>query len=38
MNDYLRVSVGDAGEMGRFLAAFKEILPAGNGPVAGKPG
>ncbi len=38
MNDYLRVSVGDAGEMGRFMAAFKEIIPAGNGPVAGKPG
>jgi hypothetical protein len=23
------VSVGDAGEMDRFLVAFKEILPAG---------
>lgn len=30
MLEYLRVSVGDAGEMGRFLAAFKEILPVGN--------
>ena len=38
MNDYLRVSVGDAGEMGRFIAAFKEIFPAGNGTVAAKPG
>jgi histidinol-phosphate aminotransferase len=37
MNDYLRVTVGNADEMGRFLAAFKEILPAGNGAVAAKP-
>ncbi len=28
MLDYLRVSVGTPDEMGRFLAAFKEILPA----------
>jgi histidinol-phosphate aminotransferase len=29
MLDYLRVSVGSAEEMNRFLATFKEILPAG---------
>jgi histidinol-phosphate aminotransferase len=28
MLDYLRVSVGTPDEMERFLAAFKEILPA----------
>ncbi|HXR07961.1 MAG TPA: histidinol-phosphate transaminase, partial [Candidatus Acidoferrum sp.] len=38
MNDYLRVSVGNADEMARFVAAFKEILPAGNGPAPAKPG
>jgi histidinol-phosphate aminotransferase len=37
MDDYLRVTVGNADEMGRFMAAFKEILPAGNGAVAAKP-
>jgi histidinol-phosphate aminotransferase len=29
MLDYMRVSVGNADEMARFLAAFKEILPVG---------
>jgi histidinol-phosphate aminotransferase len=38
MNDYLRVSVGNADEMGRFLAVFQEILPAGPGAAAAKPG
>jgi histidinol-phosphate aminotransferase len=38
MNDYLRVSVGNADEMARFLAAFKEILPAGGGAAPGKTG
>jgi histidinol-phosphate aminotransferase len=38
MNDYLRVTVGNAEEMGRFMASFKEILPAGDSPVAAKPG
>jgi len=38
MNDYLRVTVGNAEEMGRFLAAFKEIMPEGNGAEAPKPG
>jgi histidinol-phosphate aminotransferase len=38
MNDFLRVSVGNADEMARFVAAFKEILPAGNGPAPAKPG
>lgn len=38
MDNYLRVSVGNAEEMGRFLAAFKEILPAGQGAAASKPG
>ena len=28
MNEYLRVSVGNADEMDRFIAAFKAILPA----------
>jgi histidinol-phosphate/aromatic aminotransferase/cobyric acid decarboxylase-like protein len=37
MNDYLRVTVGNADEMGRFMAAFTEIFPAGNGAVAAKP-
>jgi len=37
MDDYLRVTVGNADEMGRFMAAFKEILPAGNRAVAAKP-
>jgi histidinol-phosphate/aromatic aminotransferase/cobyric acid decarboxylase-like protein len=27
LNDYLRVTVGNADEMARFMAAFKEILP-----------
>ncbi len=34
MLDYLRVSVGNADEMARFLAAFKEILPASDGATA----
>jgi histidinol-phosphate aminotransferase len=38
MDDYLRVSVGNADEMGRFMAAFKEIMPQGAGAVAAKPG
>jgi histidinol-phosphate aminotransferase len=38
MNEYLRVSVGTAEEMGRFMAAFKEIFPADNGAAAAKPG
>jgi hypothetical protein len=38
MNDYLRVTGGNAEEMGRFMASFKEILPAGDSPVAAKPG
>jgi histidinol-phosphate aminotransferase len=29
MPEHLRVSVGSAEEMGRFVAAFKEIMPAG---------
>jgi histidinol-phosphate aminotransferase len=37
MNDYLRVTVGNADEMGRFMVAFKEIFPSGNGAVAAKP-
>jgi histidinol-phosphate aminotransferase len=37
MDDYLRVSVGNADEMDRFMAAFKEIFPAGKGVVAAKP-
>jgi len=37
MNDYLRVSVGNANEMDRFMVAFKEIVPAGNGTAAAKP-
>jgi len=28
MNQHLRVSVGSADEMNRFMAAFKEIFPA----------
>ena len=27
--EHIRVSIGTADEMGRFLTAFKEILPAG---------
>jgi histidinol-phosphate aminotransferase len=38
MNDYLRVTVGNADEMERFMAAFKEILPAGHSVVLAKPG
>jgi histidinol-phosphate aminotransferase len=39
MNDYLRVSVGTAEEMDRFMAAFKEIFPAGKATaVAAKVG
>ncbi len=34
MLDYLRVSVGNADEMARFLAAFKEIMTAGDGATA----
>jgi histidinol-phosphate aminotransferase len=37
MDDYLRVSVGNAEEMERFMAAFKEIVPAGRDAVAAKP-
>mgnify|MGYP001575700501 FL=1 len=29
MTEHLRVSVGTEGEMNRFMAAFKEIFPAG---------
>jgi histidinol-phosphate aminotransferase len=35
MLEHLRVSVGTAEEMDRFLAAFKEIFPAGYAPSAG---
>ncbi|GMR22051.1 MAG: histidinol-phosphate transaminase [Acidobacteriota bacterium] len=35
MLNHLRVSVGNAGEMDRFMKAFKEIFPAGNAPSAG---
>jgi histidinol-phosphate/aromatic aminotransferase/cobyric acid decarboxylase-like protein len=38
MDNYLRVSVGNADEMGRFVAAFKEILPSGQAALAAKPG
>jgi hypothetical protein len=31
-------SVGNADEMARFLAAFKEILPAGDSATRAKPG
>ena len=31
MTEHLRVSVGTPDEMGRFLAAFKEIFPAREG-------
>jgi histidinol-phosphate/aromatic aminotransferase/cobyric acid decarboxylase-like protein len=37
MNDYMRVTVGNEDEMGRFMVAFKEIFLAGNGAVAAKP-
>jgi histidinol-phosphate aminotransferase len=37
MLDYLRVSVGNADEMARFVAAFKEILPAGDAVTTTKP-
>jgi len=37
MDDYLRVSVGNADEMARFMVAFKEIFPAGHGVAAAKP-
>jgi hypothetical protein len=30
--------VGNADEMARFLAAFKEILPAGDSATRAKPG
>lgn len=33
--NHLRVSVGTAEEMDRFLVAFKEIFPQGNAPSAG---
>jgi histidinol-phosphate aminotransferase len=36
MDDYLRVTVGNADEMARFMTAFKEIVVAGN-DVAVKP-
>lgn len=35
MLNHLRVSVGTADEMDRFMAAFKEIFPAGSAPTAG---
>jgi histidinol-phosphate/aromatic aminotransferase/cobyric acid decarboxylase-like protein len=35
MNDWLRVSVGTESEMGKFMAAFKEIFPKGG--VKSKP-
>ena len=35
MLEHLRVSVGTAEEMDRFMAAFKEIFPAGSAPSAG---
>src|SRR5262249_24723855 len=35
MNEHLRVSVGTADEMSRFLAAFKEIVPAKAAAVGG---
>jgi len=35
MLNHLRVSVGSAEEMDRFLAAFKEIFPEGSAPTAG---
>jgi histidinol-phosphate aminotransferase len=38
MDDYLRVSVGNADEMARFLAAFKEILPVSGSTATTKPG
>jgi histidinol-phosphate/aromatic aminotransferase/cobyric acid decarboxylase-like protein len=37
MDDYLRVSVGNADEMDRFMTAFREIVPAANGVAAAKP-
>ncbi len=37
MLDYLRVSVGNADEMARFVAAFKEILPMGDTATTTKP-
>ena len=33
--EHLRVSVGNAEEMDRFMKAFKEIFPAGSAPSAG---
>jgi histidinol-phosphate aminotransferase len=38
MDDYLRVTVGNAEEMERFMVAFKEIVPAGSSTAAAKPG
>ena len=36
MTEHLRVSVGTAEEMGRFMTAFKEIFPAkGKASTAG---
>ncbi len=35
MLQHLRVSVGNADEMDRFMVAFKEIFPAGYAPTAG---
>jgi histidinol-phosphate aminotransferase len=35
MLNHLRVSIGTAEEMDRFMVAFKEIFPAGNAPTAG---
>jgi histidinol-phosphate aminotransferase len=37
MLDYMRVSVGNADEMARFVAAFKEILPKGDTATTTKP-
>ncbi len=38
MTEYLRVSVGNADEMDRFMAAFKEILPVEKTTTASKAG
>jgi histidinol-phosphate aminotransferase len=38
MDNYLRVSVGNADEMERFMVAFKEVVPSGSATAASKPG
>lgn len=39
MLEHMRVSIGTADEMSRFMTAFKEIFPAGKNPTAsGQPG